>query len=92
MRVAGLFGPGLSCKQRDQGRLAIHQEVQRRMDGVQVIERIHTLGAGPQFAGSLRTAEEQHADQGDFVPMEVEDIGQAMLELGDTAVAGGGTG
>ena len=61
------------------------------MHGVQVVEGIQALGAGSQFAGSLRAAEEKNADQGDFVPVEVEDIGQAMLEFGDATVGGGGT-
>ena len=92
VRIAGFFRPGLPCQQLHQRRLPIHQQVEGGVDGVQVIEGIQALGAGSQFAGSLRAAEEQNADQGDFVAVEVEDIGQAMLEFGDATVGGGRTG
>src|SRR5579864_1290191 len=61
------------------------------MHSLQVVERVHALGAGSQLAGSLRAAEEQDTDQGDLVSMEIEDVGEAMLEFGDATVGGSGT-
>ena len=62
------------------------------MDGVQVVERVEAIGARAEFAGRLRAAEEQDADQGGLVAMEVEDVGEAMLVFWDAAVGGGGAG
>ncbi len=92
MSVAGFFRSGLASEQLYERRLAIHQKVERGVDGVQVFERIKPIGAGAKFAGRLRAAEEQDADQGGFVAMEVEDVGEAMLVFGDAAVGGGGAG
>jgi hypothetical protein len=87
--IAGFFRPGLPCQQLHQRRLSIHQQVESGVDGVQVVEGIQALGTGSQFSRSLRAAEEQNAYQGDFMPVEVEDIGQAMLEFGYATVGGG---
>ena len=92
MRVAGFFGARLAREDFDERRLTIHQEVERGVDGVQVVELVEAIGARAEFAGSLRTAEEEDAEQGDFVAVEIEDVCEAMFELGDAAVGGGGAG
>lgn len=90
MRVTRFFRTRLASQKLNQRRLAIHQEVESGKDGVQVVERIEAVCARAEFAGRLRAAEQQDTDQGDFVPVEVEDVGEAMLEFDDAAVGGGG--
>lgn len=92
MSVAGFFRSGLASEQLYERRLAIHQKVERGVDGVQVFERIKPIGAGAEFAGRLRAAKEEDANQGSFVAMEVEDVSEAMLVFWDAAVCGGGAG
>ena len=92
MSVAGFFRSGLASEQLYERRLAIHQKVERGVDGVQVFERIKPIGAGAKFAGRLRAAKEEDANQGSFVAMEVEDVSEAMLVFGDAAIGGGGAG
>jgi hypothetical protein len=57
MGVAGLFGAGLPGQDFDERRLALHQMLQAGLHGGQIVERVHALGAGAKFAGSLRAAE-----------------------------------
>lgn len=92
MSVASFFGSRLASEQLYERRLAIHQEVEGGMDGVQVVECIHAFGAGAELAGRLGATKEQDADQGGLVAVEVEDVGKAMLEFWDAAVGGGGAG
>ncbi len=88
MGVAGLLGAGLAPKNFDERGLALHQVLQAGLHGVEIVERMHAFGAGAKFAGSLRTAQEQNAEDGDFVAIEVESFLEAMLVLGDAAVRG----
>jgi hypothetical protein len=54
---------------------------------------VHAVGAAAEFAGSLRAAEEQDAEDGDFAAVEVEDFLEAMFVFGDAAIGStGGTG
>ena len=93
MRVAGFFGAGLAGKNTGQRRFALGQAVERGDDVVERFEVVHAVGAAAEFAGSLRSAEKQDADDGDFAAVEVEDFLQAVFELGDAAVgAAGGAG
>jgi hypothetical protein len=92
MRVTSFFRSWLSRQQFHQRWLAVHQETQRGMDGIEIVEGVHALGARAEFAGGLRAAEEQHADQGGLVPMKVEDVGEAVLVFRNAAVGGGGAG
>lgn len=62
------------------------------MDGGQVVELVETVGTSAKLAGSLRPTKKENAEEGDFVAVEVEDFGEAMFELGDAAVGGGGAG
>jgi hypothetical protein len=49
---------------------------------------VQALGASAQFAGSLRAAQQQHADKRRLRAVEVEDLAQPMLVLVDAAVGG----
>lgn len=62
------------------------------MDAAEIVELVKAISAGAKFAGSLRSAEEQDAKQGDFVTVKIESVGEAMFKFGDAAVGGGGTG
>jgi hypothetical protein len=88
--VAGFFGAGVSREEDDKRRLALHQQSQGGVDGGEVVELVEALGAGAEFAGSLRAAEKENAEERDFVAVEVEGFREAMLVLGDAAVGGGG--
>ena len=92
MRVAGFFGAGLAREKFHERRLSIHQEVERGVDGVQIVELVEAIGPRAEFAGRLRTAEEEDAEKRDLVAMEVENVGEAVFELGDAAVGGSRTG
>ena len=93
MHVAGFLGAGLAWKDRRQGRFALGQAVERGDDVIEGFEVVHAVGAAAEFAGSLRSAEQEDADDGDFAAVEVEDFLQAVLVFGDAAVgAAGGAG
>jgi hypothetical protein len=92
MGVGGFFGAGLAGEERDERRLALHQQIESGVDGVEVVKLVETLAAGAKFAGSLRAAEEQDTEERDFVAMEIEGFLEAMLELGDAGGDGGGAG
>jgi hypothetical protein len=49
---------------------------------------MHALGARAEFAGRLRAAQQQDAEDGNFVAVEVEGFLKAVLILGDAAVRG----
>ncbi len=51
-----------------------------------LFEAVHALGAAAQFAGRLRTAQQQHADQRRFGAAEVERFAQPVLVLRDAPV------
>jgi hypothetical protein len=84
------LGAGLARKNFGERRVASHEEIERGVDGVEIVELVQALGAGAEFAGRLRAAEKEHAEQGDFVAMEIVGVLEAMLELGDATVGGGG--
>src|SRR5882762_2333268 len=86
MRVTGLLGSGLAGKNFGQRGLALHQVLQTGLHRAQVAERVHSLGTRAKFAGSLWAAEEQNAENGDLVTIEVEGFLESMLVLGDPAV------
>ena len=88
MGVAGLLCARLAREDFDEGRLAVHEQVEGGVNGGEIVELIEAIGAGAEFAGSLRAAEKEHAEQGDFVAVEIEDFREAVFELGDAAVGG----
>jgi len=90
--VSGFLGAGLAGKDLDEGRVALHEELQGGLHGVEILEVVHALGAGADFAGGLRATQEQDAKDGDFVAMEIESFIEAVLVFGDAAVATCGAG
>ncbi len=90
MGVASLLCAWLAREDFDEGGLAVHEQVESGVHGGEIVELIKAIGAGAEFAGSLRAAEKEHAEQGDFVAVEIEDFGEAVFELGYAAVGGGG--
>ena len=86
MRVAGLFRSRLPSQHRRQGRLALHQLLQAGLQGVEVFELVHALGAPAQFARSLWPAQQQNAQHGGLAAQKVEHLLQTVLVLGDAAV------
>lgn len=66
------------------------QAVQGGLDGGEVIEGEEAVGAGAEFAWSLRAAEEEEAEQGGLIAAEVEDGAGTVLVLGDACVVHGG--
>jgi hypothetical protein len=57
------------------------------LDGGKVVEGIEAVGAAAEFAGSLRTAKHEKAEDGGLVAAEVKDGADAVLVLGDAGVA-----
>ncbi len=90
MRVAGFFRSGLAGENAGQRRFALGEAVESGDNVVEGFEVIHAVGAAAEFAGSLRAAEEEHADDGDFAAVEVEDFLQAVFVFGDAAVGAAG--
>ena len=89
MGIAGLLCARLAREDFDEGRLAVHEQVEGGVNCGEIVELIEAIGAGAEFAGSLRAAEKEHAEQGDFVTVEIEDFREAVFKLGDAAVGGG---
>jgi len=91
--VAGFLGAGLARENSGERRFALGKTVERGDNVFKGFEVVHALGAAAEFAGSLWAAEKEDADDGDFTAIEVEDLLQAVLELGHAAVgAAGGSG
>ena len=88
MSVARFFGAGLAGEDFDEGWFALHQMLEAGLDGAQVVEGVHALGADAEFAGGLLAAEQQDAENGDFVAVEVEGFLETVLVLGHTTVRG----
>ncbi len=92
MDIAAFLGAGLASEDPYKRWFAIHKEIEGGVDRGEIIECIKAVGPGAKFARSLRAAEKENAEEGDFVAVEVEDFGEAMFELGDAAVGSGGAG
>ena len=86
MHIAIFLRAWLAGQYAHQRSLALRQPVERRDDVFERVEVIHPLRATAEFAGSLRTAEQQHTHDGDFAAVEVEDLLQAVLVFRDAAV------
>ena len=89
MHVARFLGAGLTRENFGEWRLAAHQEVESGVDRVKILEGIHSFGACAEFAGGLRPTEEQDAEHGNFVAMEIVEFVEAMLEFWDARIAAG---
>jgi len=99
MGVAGLAGAGLAeqdggegsgfaagCVGDGPGREAL----EGGLDGGEVVEGVEPVGAAAEFAGGLRAAEHEEAEDSGLVAAEVEDGADTVLVLGDAGVADGG--
>jgi hypothetical protein len=84
--VTSFLGARLAREAFGEGRLALHEVVEAGLDSAKIVEVVHALGAGAEFARGLRASEEQDAENGDFVAVEVEGFLEAVLVLGDAAV------
>ena len=58
MGVASFLGARLPGKDFDDRGLPLHQVLEAGLDGAQVVEGMHALGASAKFAGSLGAAEQ----------------------------------
>jgi hypothetical protein len=86
--VARLFCAGLAGQNFDERGFALHQVLQAGLYGAEIFKMVQALGAGAEFAGRLRTAQEQDGEDGDFMAVEVEGFLETVFVLGDTAVRG----
>ena len=86
MSVALLFCAGLAGENRGKRRVVFHQATQRRKNLVEVIEVMHALSAAAEFAGSLRAAQKEFAEDGGLETREVESLLKAVLVFGDAAI------
>ena len=73
--------PGWRGRTRARGGSRCAEAIEGGDDVVESFEVVHALGAAAEFAGSLRSAKEKHADDGDFAAIEVEDFLQAVFEF-----------
>jgi len=91
MDIAKFLGAGLTREDFYERGLAVHEQVERGVNRGKIVKLIEAISAGPKFAGSLRTAEKQDAEQSDLVAVKIEDVREAVFELGDAAVGCSGT-
>ena len=47
---------------------------------------IHAIGAAAKFSGGLWSTKKEHAEDGDLAAVEVEDLLEPVLKLGDAAI------
>lgn len=98
MDVAGFAGAGLARKHKGEragagiwggwiGGFTMSEAFEGGLDGGNVVEAVEAVGTAAQFAGSLRAAEKQEAEDGRLVAAEIEDGAGTVLELGDAGVA-----
>jgi hypothetical protein len=60
------------------------------LDSGEVLEGVEAVGATAKLAGGLRASEHEEAEEGGLVAAEIEDSADAVLILGNAAVAYGG--
>ena len=60
------------------GRTA-RQAIQGRSDRGEIVEGEETIGAGPELAWGLRSAEQKQAKQGGLIPTEIENGAGLLL-------------
>jgi hypothetical protein len=99
MSVASFAGAGLARENdgegtgfvsfgvRCVGRRSVCESFEGGLDGSEVIEGVETVCAAAKFAGSLRAAKHEEAEDGGLVTTEIEDSADTMLILGDAGVA-----
>lgn len=93
LHVARFFGSGLAWKDGGERWVTLAEAVEGGDDIIEGFEAVHAFGAAAEFARSLRTAEKEHAEDGNLAAVEVENFLQAMFVLGNAAIrATGGAG
>lgn len=93
VHVARFLGTGLARQHGNQRRPALNEAIEGGVNILESVEVVEALGAAAKLSGSLRAAQQQNAEQSGFAAVEVEDLLQAVLILGDPVVgAGGGAG
>jgi hypothetical protein len=60
-------------------------------DFTDFVEAVQTVGAAAQFAGSLRPAQQQHADERGLGAGKVEGLAEPVLVFGDAAIGAAGS-
>jgi hypothetical protein len=65
------------------------QPLEGGLDGGEVVEGVEAVGTAAEFAGGLGAAEHEQAENGGLIAAKVEDGADAVLVLGDAAVADG---
>ena len=88
MRVSRFFGARLARENFDERGLALHQMLQAGLHGAQVVEGMHAFGAGAKFAWGLGSTQQQDAENGGLVTIEIEGLLEAVLVLGHAGVQG----
>ena len=90
MHVARFFGSRLAWENRDQRGLALAEPVERGDYVVESFKAIHAFSTAAEFSGSLWSAEEKHAEDGDFAAVEIENFLQPVLVFGHAAIGAPG--
>ena len=88
MRIARFFCARLAREHFDQRRFALHKVLQARVDCGEIVEMMHALGVRAKFPGSLRSAQQQDAKNGNLIAVKIESFLKAVFVLGDAAVGG----
>jgi len=86
MGVTGFFRSGLAREYPSEWWFALRQPIERGYYIIEGFEVIHAFGPCTEFTGSLGSAKQQHADDGDFSTIKVEYFLQSMFEFRDAAV------
>ena len=86
MCKSSFFRSVLARKLHDQRRIAAQQEIERGLHGAEVVKMVHAIGARAEFAGSLRSAKQEDAEQSGFAAIEIEGFLQRVGVFGDAAV------
>ena len=90
MHAARFLGARLAGQNFDDGRFALHQALQGGLHVVESLEAVHALGAATELSRRLRATQEQHAQNGGLAPVEVKNLLQTVLVLGDAAIGAAG--
>src|ERR1041384_3167752 len=80
--IARFFRACLPRKLLNERRLTLHQMLQARLHGPEILEGMHTLGAASQFPWRLRPPQQQQAQDSRLVAIEVEGFLQPVLVFG----------
>src|SRR5271154_2361839 len=88
MDVARLLGSRLPRQNLHQRRLPLHQFLQSRLHIAQFLKTMQPLPAAAYFAGSLRSAQQQDAQDRRLRPREIKNLAQTMFILPHATIIG----